>query len=136
MQQYAVTLYIGYNTVWSELCECIREKLSAVSYVPLAHARHNVGDRNAKVGHEIIVIDLTSGISTASVAVNNRCPSRRYAADALSATPQPDLLDAVVNEQTNSAAINALYHPPVRPPLARPDISSLTDYTQCNVYSI
>ena len=29
------------------------DKLSAVSYDPLAHARHNVGDRSAKVGHEI-----------------------------------------------------------------------------------
>jgi len=87
---------IGYNTVWSELCEydsrqccnlliswpvnvgdvfieawllvwlarpicCIcrtlctltPDKLSAVSYDPLTHSRHNAGNRGVKVVHEI-----------------------------------------------------------------------------------
>jgi len=34
------------------------DKLSAVSYGPLTHCRHNAGDRSAKVGHKIIWISL------------------------------------------------------------------------------
>jgi len=30
-----------------------KDKLSAVSYDPLSHSRHNAGDRSTKVGHEI-----------------------------------------------------------------------------------
>ena len=34
------------------------DKLSAVSYDPLSHSRHNAGDRRAKVGHEISLVRL------------------------------------------------------------------------------
>jgi len=32
-------------------------KLSAVSYDPLTHSRHNATDRNVKVGHEISIAE-------------------------------------------------------------------------------
>ena len=34
--------------------------MSAVSYDPLSHSRHNAGDRSTKVGHAIIVTDILS----------------------------------------------------------------------------
>jgi len=37
------------------LCTLTPGKLSAVSYDPLTHSRHNAGDRSVKVGHEIKV---------------------------------------------------------------------------------
>jgi len=41
----------------SDFCRTLRtltpDKLSAVSYDPLTHSRHNAGDRSVKVGHEI-----------------------------------------------------------------------------------
>ena len=33
-------------------------ELSAVSYDPLSHSRHNAGDRSTKVGHEISAVTL------------------------------------------------------------------------------
>ena len=41
------------------LCTLTPGKLSAVSYDPLTHSRHNAGDRSVKVGHEIIIIIIT-----------------------------------------------------------------------------
>jgi len=36
-------------------CALMRKLLSAVSYEPFTHSRHNADDRNVKVGYEIMV---------------------------------------------------------------------------------
>jgi len=45
-------------------------KLSAVSYDPSTHSRHNVGDRSVKVGHEITLnIPLYSLLSKSYIVL-------------------------------------------------------------------
>ena len=60
------------------LCTLTPDKLSAVSYDPLSHCRHNGGDRSVKVGHEIIwdvewyeTMQLSSLISANSNSEND-----------------------------------------------------------------
>jgi len=47
------------------LCTLTPDMLSAVSFDPLTHSRHNAGDRSVKVGNEIndIFADIKSDCS-------------------------------------------------------------------------
>ena len=53
MQLYP-TLFCGIAQIYAAIYSSLfHHMLSAVSYDPLSHSRHNPGDRRAKVGNEI-----------------------------------------------------------------------------------
>jgi len=48
------------------LCTLTPGKMSAMSYDPLTHSRHNAGDRNVKVGHVLAGVSGTTNRNSPS----------------------------------------------------------------------